>query len=48
MSSTPTFAHRLYTMRRVARVGVALASSACASLSNKQKGAVIGAAGGAA
>jgi outer membrane protein OmpA-like peptidoglycan-associated protein len=37
-----------YTMRSTVLVAVALASTACASWSNKQKGAVIGAAGGAA
>jgi len=37
-----------YTMRSAVLLAVALASTACASWSNKQKGAVIGAAGGAA
>ena len=36
-----------YTLRSSALVAFALASTACASLGNKEKGAVIGAAGGA-
>jgi len=38
----------LYTMRSPLLVAVALAATACASWNNKQKGAIIGAAGGAA
>lgn len=48
MSSTRKSFSMFYTMRTPLLVAVALASSACASWNNKQKGAIIGAAGGAA
>ncbi len=48
MRSTRKALSMFYTMRTPLLVAVALASSACASWNNKQKGAIIGAAGGAA
>ncbi|HEV8365042.1 MAG TPA: OmpA family protein, partial [Gemmatimonadaceae bacterium] len=47
-STTKSSTTLTYTLRNLVLVAVALASTACASWNNKQKGAVIGAAGGAA